>query len=61
MDNNLPPEFEALAALVDQQPLRVREAFHFCLDVAMGGGWQGEATQHRPIPLVDMLLVLDSP
>ena len=36
MDSKLPPEFEALTALVDQQPPEVREAFHFCLAVTMG-------------------------
>ena len=35
MESQLPPEFERLAELVDQQPPRVREAFHFLLAVAM--------------------------
>ena len=35
MDNELPPEFKRLAALIDQQPPRVREAFQFCLAVAL--------------------------
>ena len=35
MENDLPPEFERLAALIDQQPPKVREAFHFCLAMAL--------------------------
>ena len=35
MGNELPPEFERLAILVEQQPPRVREAFQFCLAVAL--------------------------
>ena len=35
MSKRLPPELEHLAALVDQQPPQVREAFQFCLAVAM--------------------------
>jgi hypothetical protein len=35
MGNRLPPKFEYLAALIDQRPPRVREAFHFCLAVLL--------------------------
>jgi hypothetical protein len=34
---DLPPEFSALAALVDAQPAPVREAFRCCLALAMVG------------------------
>ena len=37
MDSNLPQECEDLATRVDQQPLGVREAFHFCLTVNVVG------------------------
>ena len=32
---NLPPELSALASLVDAQPAPVREAFRYCLALAM--------------------------
>ena len=35
MGNELPPDLERLAALIEQQPPKVREAFHFCLAVAL--------------------------
>jgi len=35
VDSDLPPNLERLAALIDQQPPRVREAFHFLLAVAL--------------------------
>ena len=35
MENELLPGFERLAELMDQQPPRVREAFHFSLAVAL--------------------------
>jgi hypothetical protein len=35
VQDKLPPEFERIAELVDQQPPAVREVFHFMLAVAM--------------------------
>jgi hypothetical protein len=35
MQDRLPPEFQRIAQLVDQQPPEVREVFHFMLAVAM--------------------------
>ena len=35
MGEELTPELERMAALVDQQPSEVRQAFQFCIAVAM--------------------------
>ena len=32
---NLPPDFSAIACLLDAQPAPVREMFHYCLAMAM--------------------------
>ena len=35
MGEDLPPEMQAFARLIDAQPLAVQEAFQFCLAIAM--------------------------
>ena len=49
MENELPPDLEHLAALIDQQPPKVWEAFQFCLAVALEESGKDKLINTAPV------------
>ena len=51
VQNKLPPDFERLAKLVDEQPPKAREGFQFLLAIALEESGKAELINDIRLPL----------